>query len=140
MQKINYTRQFVSSLHCARVHYLCNVKLKNLKLALLSAIIKLRNNYDYSVLKRNQFYKVLNSLKQYNYFIMKLLSTICLLAVCSAGFAQPRYDMKNIMMEKLNRGVVATKSNGKVAVSSRFDGIDPEKIAADAAKACCDGV
>ena len=34
----------------------------------------------------------------------------------------------------------STAVNGKVAVSSRFDGIDPEKIAADAAKACCDGV
>ena len=62
---------------------------------------------------------------------MKLLSTICLLAVCSAGFAQPRYDMKNIMMEKLNRGVVATKSNGKVAVSWRLLSEDGKNAAFD---------
>lgn len=62
---------------------------------------------------------------------MKLLSTICLLAVCSAGYAQPRYDMKNIMMEKLNRGVVATKSNGKVAVSWRLLSEDGNKAAFD---------
>ena len=48
-----------------------------------------------------------------------LLSLACLLGTPTVS-AQPRYDMQHICREKLNRGVVAIKSNGKVTVSWRL--------------------
>lgn len=48
-----------------------------------------------------------------------LLSLACLLGTPTVS-AQPRYDMQHICREKLNRGVVAIKSNGKVAISWRL--------------------
>ena len=48
-----------------------------------------------------------------------LLLLVCLLGIPTSS-AQPRYDMQNICRETLNRGVVAIKSNGKVAISWRL--------------------
>ena len=41
------------------------------------------------------------------------------LFLISSTIAQPRYDMKTINREKLNRGVVAIRSGEKVVVSWR---------------------
>lgn len=49
-----------------------------------------------------------------------IISTMMTAAICSATFAQPRYNMDKLQREKLNRGVVAIKQDaGNVIVSWR---------------------
>lgn len=49
-----------------------------------------------------------------------IISTMMAAAICSATFAQPRYNMDKLQREKLNRGVVAIKQDaGNVIVSWR---------------------
>ena len=51
-----------------------------------------------------------------------IISFFLLFSVSAAALlqAQPRYDMKNILREKLNRGVVAVRNDNKVIVSWRL--------------------
>lgn len=58
-----------------------------------------------------------------------LLLTLLTATACATATAQPRYDMGNIIRERLNRGVVATKSDGKVTISWRLLSADGRNAA-----------
>ena len=63
---------------------------------------------------------------------MKKLLTLILLLIALPSFAQGKYDMSKLRMEKLGRGVVAVRENPEnVVVSWRYLSSDPENIAFD---------
>lgn len=58
-----------------------------------------------------------------------LLLTLFAITACTTASAQPRYDMSNIVREKLGRGVVAIKNEGKVTISWRLLSADGRNAA-----------